>query len=90
MKINHSQSIDTWNNNEIKSIQKVLKSKYLTLGKKVKEFKQKFSNYIGAKYSVMVNSGSSANLLMMASLFFTRNKKYKLKKVFLEFNAKYK
>ena len=33
-----------------------------------KEFEYKWSNYIGTKYSVFVNSGSSANLLMISTL----------------------
>ena len=33
--------------------------------KKVREFEQKFSKWNGSKYSIFVNSGSSANLLMI-------------------------
>ena len=39
----------------------------LTQGDLVREFEEKFSTYIGRKYSVFVNSGSSANLLMYRS-----------------------
>jgi len=39
-----------------------------------------FANYFGSKYAVMVSSGSSANLLMIASLFYSSNKKYRLKR----------
>ena len=31
---------------------------YFTNGKKVKEFEEKWSNWVGTKYSVFVNSGS--------------------------------
>ena len=41
----------------------VLLSKKLTMGKITDKFEKQFSKYIGSKYSVMVNSGSSANLL---------------------------
>ena len=37
----------------------------LTKGELTLEFEKQFSNYIGSKYSVFVNSGSSANLLMI-------------------------
>ena len=37
----------------------------LTQSKKVKEFEEKWSKWLGVKYSVFVNSGSSANLLSM-------------------------
>ncbi len=80
MKINHSLSADTWNNLEYSAITKVLKSKLITQGKNVKNFEKNFSKYLGIKYSVMVNSGSSANLLMIAALFFTKDKNKKLKK----------
>ena len=40
----------------------------LTNGPFVKEFEEKWSKWLGVKYSVFVNSGSSANLLTMAIL----------------------
>lgn len=80
MKINHPLSTDTWDKKEFSAIIKVLKSKHMTQGKNVKKFEKDYSNYLGTKYSVMVNSGSSANLLMIAALFFTKNRKKKLKK----------
>ena len=39
------------------------------MGSKVKEFEKKFANYLGRKYAVMTNSGSSANLISIASFF---------------------
>jgi dTDP-4-amino-4,6-dideoxygalactose transaminase len=38
------------------------------MGKKVKEFEEKFAKNFGSKYATMVNSGSSANLLMLSVL----------------------
>jgi CDP-4-dehydro-6-deoxyglucose reductase, E1 len=43
----------------------VLSSPKLTYGAKVKEFEQKWSEWLGVKYSIFVNSGSSANLLIV-------------------------
>lgn len=40
----------------------------LTKDKLTKEFETKWSKYLGCKYSVFVNSGSSANLLMVYTL----------------------
>ncbi len=40
----------------------------LTQGKKVEEFEKRWSKWLGVKYSVFVNSGSSANLLSIALL----------------------
>tara|TARA_Y100000768_G_C23983927_1_gene687588 strand:+ start:320 stop:1537 length:1218 start_codon:yes stop_codon:yes gene_type:complete len=78
MKIKHPLSTDTWDKKEFSAITNVLKSNLMTQGKYVKKFEKNFSNYLGTKYSVMVNSGSSANLLMIASLFYTKNIKKKL------------
>lgn len=40
----------------------------LTHGPKVREFEQKWSEWLGVKYSVMVNSGASANDLSMLAI----------------------
>ena len=47
---------------------KVLKSKQLTMSKITKNFEKKFAKSIGVKYALMVNSGSSANLLILSLL----------------------
>lgn len=39
-----------------------------TMGEQVSKFETMFAEYIGAKHAVMVNSGSSANLLALAAL----------------------
>ncbi len=80
MKIDHKLSADTWDKKEFSAITKVLKSKKMTQGKNVKKFEKNFSSYLGTNYSVMVNSGSSANLLMIASLFYSKDKKKRLKR----------
>ena len=45
-----------------------LMSTWVTMGKKVKAFETMFAEYIGVKHAVMVNSGSSANLLALSAL----------------------
>ena len=59
-----------YNNKEINAVTKVLKTQRLSLmdGKNVKIFESKISNLFGKKLGLMVNSGSSANLLALASL----------------------
>ena len=68
-----------YDNREINAVLNVLKNESLTLidGNKVKELERNVSKMFGKKYGLMVNSGSSANLLMIASLFYS--KKYDLK-----------
>tara|TARA_B110001454_G_scaffold97654_1_gene92458 strand:+ start:4109 stop:5404 length:1296 start_codon:yes stop_codon:yes gene_type:complete len=39
-----------------------------TMGDKVKKFEKEFSKYLGVKHALMVNSGSSANLLALSIL----------------------
>ncbi len=68
---------NTWDHKEKKAAIKVLDSGFFTMGRKVKEFEKKFSKKFGAKYATMVNSGSSANLLMLSVL---KNFKKVLKK----------
>lgn len=53
---------------DIEIVVKVLKSGNLTMGAEVKKFEAKMASYLGAKHFVMVNSGSSANLLMVEAL----------------------
>ncbi len=47
-------------NEDINEVVKVLKSDFLTQGPKVKEFEEKFAEYIGAKYAVAVTNGTDA------------------------------
>ena len=46
----------------------LFESEFLTMGKSVKNFEKEFAAYHGRSYGVMVNSGSSANLLLVGSL----------------------
>ena len=68
MKIYYGKAV--YNQKEIQASLKVLKDKSLTLidGPAVKELEGKISKSFGKKYGLMVNSGSSANLLALASL----------------------
>lgn len=68
----------SWDQKEKEAIKSVMDSDIYTMGKNVYEFERMFSEYVGSKYAVMVNSGSSANLLMIASLFFS--KKFNIKR----------
>jgi CDP-6-deoxy-D-xylo-4-hexulose-3-dehydrase len=64
---------NTWDNEEKNAIIKLLQKNNLTMGEKVKLFENQFSSMVGSKYAIMVNSGSSANLLAIASLFYCKN-----------------
>lgn len=63
---------NTFDKREVKSAIDVIKSGKLTMGKKVDQFEKKFARKFGRKYGIMVNSGSSANLISIASLFYKK------------------
>ena len=68
---------DNFQEVDFKSLITFLKKKpILTQNKKVKKFEEEWSKWLGTKYSVFVNSGSSANFLTIAVLA-TLNKKDK-------------
>lgn len=60
----------TWDHKELDALERVIKSGHFSMGPEVKKFEVDFSDFMGSKYGLMVNSGSSANLLAVASLAF--------------------
>jgi CDP-4-dehydro-6-deoxyglucose reductase, E1 len=65
----HFPLVDSsYDNQEIISCMATLLSGQLTMGAKVRQFEEQFAAYCGARYAVMVNSGSSANLLALSVL----------------------
>lgn len=48
------------NEDDIKAVEEVLKSDFLTTGPKIAEFERKFADYVGAKYAVAVSNGTAA------------------------------
>lgn len=58
----------TTSGDEVFAAVDTLLSTYTTMGKKVRSFENQYAQYAGTKYSVMSNSGSSANLLAVAAL----------------------
>lgn len=63
----------SWDEAEHQAMQDVIASGQFSMGPKVAACEQAFADYAGTRYSVMCNSGSSANLLMIAALRFTQN-----------------
>lgn len=76
----YSLASSTWDEKEYAAIQAVIDSDMFTMGKKVAEYERQFAEFFGSKYALMVSSGSTANLLMIASLFFTKDKSKRLKR----------
>ncbi len=67
----------SWDHKETDAMQKVIESGFFTMGKNVEKFESLFSDFFASKYAVMVNSGSSANLLSVAALFYLKSKPLK-------------
>ena len=69
-KFEHPLMHDNFTNSDMNSVIKLVKqkNKILTQSKYVQLFEKKWSKWLGVKYSVFVNSGSSANLLTMTVL----------------------
>ena len=74
-KIKYPLVINPFSNKDILSGKKVLTSGKITMGKITKKFEKNFAKYLGVKYALMVNSGSSANLLAFFASVNPMNKK---------------
>jgi CDP-6-deoxy-D-xylo-4-hexulose-3-dehydrase len=59
---------NTLGREEIDAAKAVLDSGQLTMGDRCLAFERAFADYLGVKHAIMVNSGSSANLLAMFAL----------------------
>ena len=60
---------------EIDAVNRVLSGTWLASGPENEAFEAEFAEYIGRKYAIAVNSGSSANLLALASLGLDKGSK---------------
>ncbi len=70
----YSLAAPSWGPEEIKAIERVVDSGMFTMGENVAKFEEAFARYFGMKYGVMVNSGSSTNLVAVASLFYKKDR----------------
>jgi CDP-6-deoxy-D-xylo-4-hexulose-3-dehydrase len=64
----------TWGPEEIEAIRETVKRGRFTMGEEVAAFEKEFAAYFGMKHGVMVNSGSSANLVAVAALFYKKDR----------------
>jgi len=61
-------TVPTYGLEEVEEAVESLLSTWVTMGSKVRKFEEAFANYNGSRQAVMVNSGSSANLLALSVL----------------------
>jgi CDP-4-dehydro-6-deoxyglucose reductase, E1 len=65
-------SSHTWGEEEISAAKEVIESGFTTMGKHTLEFEMKFAEFTGSEFAVMSNSGSSANLLAVAAIAYSK------------------
>jgi CDP-6-deoxy-D-xylo-4-hexulose-3-dehydrase len=73
MKSKYPLASTTFGAEEIDAAKAVLDSNQFTMGERVRKFESEFAEWTGSKHAIMVNSGSSSNLLMV-DLMLRRSK----------------
>lgn len=63
---------DPWGNEERLAIQSVVDSDMFTMGARVRAYEEAFSLKFGCRYAVMTSSGSTANLLAIAAMVYSK------------------
>lgn len=72
MKLNFPLALTSWDEKEIQTMHNVIESGQFTAGAKVAEYEKLFSQYLSSRYCIMCSSGSTANLIMIAALFYKK------------------
>lgn len=73
--VKYSLASTTWDEQEIDAINDVVKSGKYSMGERVLAFEDEFAKKAGSKFSVMVNSGSSANLILVSACRYLKKPK---------------
>ena len=70
----YALAASSWGQEEIDAMQQVISGGFFTMSENVKAFEHEFATYFGKRYGVMVNSGSSANLIAVAALCYKKDR----------------
>lgn len=70
MPYGYPTAFSLWGKEERAAIDRVIASNFFTMGPEVEAFEHEFAEWHGRKHGIMVNSGSSANLVAVAALFY--------------------
>ena len=76
--IKYPLTFNSFDDEDAKAVYELFKTGYLTQGSITKEYESKLCEEFGCNYAVAVNSGSSANLLMISALLYSNDSKYSL------------
>src|SRR3954463_4528027 len=63
-------SSTSWGSEELDALQRVIRSGRFTMGQQVRLFEEAFAAKFGMKHAIMMNSGSSANLVGVPALAY--------------------
>jgi len=72
MKKSYPLALSSWDQKEISAIHGVIETAQYSMGPQVFEYEKQFAAHFGSKYCVMTSSGSTANLIMTAALFYRK------------------
>ena len=78
MSLRFPLATSSWDQRELDALQRVIDSNQYSMGSEVAAFEREFAANFGAAHAIMVNSGSSANLIMTAALAYTKNPRLKI------------
>jgi CDP-6-deoxy-D-xylo-4-hexulose-3-dehydrase len=69
-------ALDSWGSEELAAIERVIASNRYSMGQEVANFENEICRMFNSNFSIMVNSGSSANLVMLTALKILRGEKW--------------
>jgi CDP-6-deoxy-D-xylo-4-hexulose-3-dehydrase len=64
----------SWGKEEVEALHRVIDGGQLTIGPSVQQFEQHFARKFGVKHALMASSGSAANLVGVAALFYKKER----------------
>lgn len=72
--VRYSLSQSSWDDAELAALQRVIDSGQFTMAQETLAYERAFAEYLDTPYCVAVNSGSTANLLMVAALMYRKDR----------------
>lgn len=75
--MNYELASSSWGEEEVQAMQRVIASGRFTMGENVVRFEEAFAKKFGTKHALMVSSGSTANLVGLAALFYKKERPLK-------------
>ncbi|MCB0880040.1 MAG: aminotransferase class V-fold PLP-dependent enzyme, partial [Thermoleophilia bacterium] len=70
----YALSQSSWDDKEIDALQRVIDSGQYTMASETQAYERTFAEYLQVPHCVAVNSGSTANLLMVAALMYRKER----------------